>query len=150
MCTRSGNVDYVHESVWLCVVIEPAHTRYKTKSHCPRAMGSSFKEPSKWQGQGSMELIRPLGHGLRQQFLLLMLGDSLHRRTKRDKVNLKVFLSHCSSSTFDLLMAPGQDWMSVLYVGVDKLDIFLLIANRLTSLNRFWLCIKCWKKMLRP
>lgn len=113
MCTRSVNVDYVHESLRLCVVIEPAHTQYKTKSHCPRAMGWSFKQPSKWQGQGSVELIRPLGHGLRQQFLLLMLGDSLHRRTKRDKVNLKVFLSHCSSSTFDLLMAAGQGWMWV-------------------------------------
>lgn len=36
---------------------------------------------------------RPLGHALRQQFLLLMLRDSRHTRTQRKIISLKVFLS---------------------------------------------------------
>lgn len=68
--------------------------------------------------------------------LLLMLGDSPHIRTKSDKVNLKVFLSHCSSSTFGWAMAPGQGRTHGPYVGVDEVDSFLLIAKSLTSLDR--------------
>ena len=91
------------ECVWvLCGT--PGHTRRNTKSHCPRAIGSSLRKPSQWQGRGSVELIRPLGLALRQQFLLLILGDSPHIRTKRDKVSLKVFPSPCSSPTFGSLL----------------------------------------------
>lgn len=68
-------------------------------------LGATHKEPVPWSNglkpqraipvtvPGSMELIRPLGLALRQQLLLLILRAFQHRRTKRDKVSLKVFLS---------------------------------------------------------
>lgn len=109
--------------VWL-LCEKPGHTRRNTKSHCPRATGSSLRKPSQWQGRGSVELIRPLGLALRQQFLLLILGDSPHIRTKRDKVSLKVFLS-------PLLVAHLQ------LAAVRALDCAIRQSWRL-SLQRKW------------
>lgn len=67
-----------------------------------------------------MELIRPLGHALRQQFLLSICWDSVHIRAKKDKVKLKVFLSLCWLSTFG--------WM-------------------LTALIQEALCVSAWSRL---
>lgn len=79
----------------MCVCVCVSGTRTLLVQHkepIPKSNGLQLQRAISVTGLGSAELIRPLGHALRLQFLLLLLLDSLHIRAKEEKVRLKVFL----------------------------------------------------------
>lgn len=85
------HLSYVHECVW----------NRDTLGTIQRANAlEQWAQAIPVTGLGSTELIRSLGLTLKLQFLLLILWDSVHTRTKWYEVSLKVFASPCLSSTF--------------------------------------------------